>query len=216
MTAQSATTASPAVDHLDALRAALDAFKPDLPVIERWGRELVGRLTAGGRLLTIGNGGSAAHAEHLAAEFVGRYRDERAPFSAVALHAEGATLSALVNDYGPAEMFARQVRAHARRGDVLVAFSTSGRSPNVLSAARAARQLDATVWSFTGPAPNLLADESTEAVAVDAQGTPTIQEVHQVALHLLCEGFDKHFRKIGEGGIVVPKLQLGRGEPLAR
>lgn len=179
------------VDHLAAIRAAIDDFEPDTATIERWGRDLAGRLRAGGRLLTVGNGGSAAHAEHLAAEFVGRYRDERSPFSAVALHTDGATMSALANDYGLDEMFARQVYAHARPGDVVIAFSTSGRSPNVLAAARAARAAGALVWSFTGPAPNPLIDESTEAVSVAAPGTPTVQEIHQIALHLLCEAFDR-------------------------
>ena len=180
-----------AVRHLEALRAALDAFECELPTLERWGRELAGRLTVGGRLLTVGNGGSAAQAEHLAAEFVGRYSAEREPFSAVALHVAGAAVSALVNDYGVQEMFARQVRAHARARDVLIAFSTSGRSPNVIAAARAARCKGATVWSFTGPAPNSLAKLSNDTVAVSAAATPTVQEIHQIALHLLCEAFDR-------------------------
>lgn len=179
------------LDHLGAIRAAIDDFEPETATIERWGRELACRLSAGGRMLTVGNGGSAAHAEHLAAEFVGRYREDRRPFSAVALHTGGAALSAIVNDYGMAEMFARQVVAHARQGDVVVAFSTSGESPNVLAAARAARQAGAVVWSFTGPTPNPLAGESNEVVSVPAHGTPTVQEVHQIALHLLCEAFDR-------------------------
>ena len=87
-------------------------------------------------------------------------------------------------------MFARQVRAHAGPGDVVVAFSTSGRSPNVLAAAWAAHQRDAVVWSFTGPAPNPLVQASTDAVTVAAGTTPTVQEVHQIALHLLCAAFD--------------------------
>lgn len=195
------TNLTPAtVDHLAAIRAAIDEFQSDTATIERWGRDLAGRLSAGGRLLTVGNGGSAAHAEHLAAEFVGRYRDERSPFSAVALHTGGATLSALVNDYGLEEMFARQVCAHARPGDVVIAFSTSGRSPNILAAARAARAAGAAVWSFTGPAPNPLIEESDEAVSVAARGTPTVQEIHQIGLHLLCEAFDRCLQGPGAHG----------------
>lgn len=184
-------TPSIGVLHLDALRSALVAFERDLPTLERWGAELARRLVTGGRLLTVGNGGSAAHAEHLAAELVGRYAGEREPFSAIALHVDGAALSALTNDYGVEEMFARQVAAHARSGDIVIVFSTSGRSPNVLGAAEAARRRDVIVWSFTGPLPNPLADLSTEAIAAAGEATPTVQEIHQVALHLLCEAFDR-------------------------
>ncbi len=178
-------------EHLDALRAALRTFESGgAPRLATWGAELARRLGAGGRLLTVGNGGSAAHAEHLASELVGRFRCDRPPYSALALHVDGSTLTALTNDYGPEEMFARQVRAHGRVGDVLVAFSTSGTSRNVLAGAHAANELGLTVWSLTGSAPNPLAALSTEVIAVDAQTTATVQEVHQVALHLLCAAFD--------------------------
>jgi D-sedoheptulose 7-phosphate isomerase len=186
----------PALAHLDDLRAAIDSFEAEIPAIERWGAELARRLSAGGRLLTVGNGGSAAHAEHLSAELVGRYRVEREPFSAIALHVDGAALTALSNDYGAEDMFARQVRAHARPGDVVIAFSTSGCSPNVLAAARAARERGVVVWSFTGPAPNPLVEASTDSVSVVADATPTVQEVHQVALHLLCEAFDQSLARL--------------------
>ncbi len=187
------TVAAPrrgALAHLDDLRAALESFEEEVPTIERWGAELARRLSAGGRLLTLGNGGSAAHAGHLASELVGRYCADREPFSAIALPVDGAALTALTNDFGPEDMFARQVRAHARPGDVIVAFSTSGRSPNVLAAVRAARHLGAVVWSLTGSSPNPLAEASTDSLAVEAAATPTVQEVHQVALHLLCQAFD--------------------------
>jgi phosphoheptose isomerase len=189
-----------ALAHLDDLRTALDSFEADIPTIERWGAELARRLSAGRRLVTLGNGGSAAHAGHLAAELVGRYCTEREPFSAIALPVDGAALTALTNDYGSEEMFARQVRAHARPGDVIVAFSTSGRSPNVLTAVHAARQLEAVVWSFTGPLPNPLVEASTDAVTVTAGATPTVQEVHQVALHLLCQAFDDSLTSLGDNG----------------
>lgn len=187
MTATPIRTAHP---HLAALRAALDVVEADTPRIEAWGKELAARLGAGRRLLTVGNGGSAAHADHLASEFVGRYSTERPPFSALALGAGAAAVTALANDYGVEEMFARQVRAHAGPGDVLIAFSTSGGSPNVLAAADAARRLGAAVWSFTGRLPNPLAARSDATVAAAADGTATVQEIHQVALHLLCAAFD--------------------------
>src|SRR5690606_34246671 len=118
---------------------ALAGLRAQVPLVEGWGRELAARLASGSRLLAAGNGGSAAQAQHLTAELVGRYRDERAPLSAIALHAETSALTAIVNDYGIDEMFARQVRAHGRPGDVLVVMSTSGRSPNMLAAAAAGR-----------------------------------------------------------------------------
>jgi D-sedoheptulose 7-phosphate isomerase len=178
------------ITHVDALRTALDAFGPCVQIADRWGRSLASRLTDGRRLLTAGNGGSAAQAQHLSAEIVGRYRDDRRPFSAMALHAETSSFTAILNDYGPDEVFARQVEAHGRPGDVLVLLSTSGRSPNVVNAARRGRQLGLVVWAFTGPAPNPLAMAADEVLAVDAAATATVQELHLVALHLVCAAFD--------------------------
>jgi D-sedoheptulose 7-phosphate isomerase len=176
--------------HVDALRTALDIFTPQVPVLEAWGRHAAGVLLGGGRLLAAGNGGSAAEAQHLTAELVGRYRDERIPLSAIALHADTSSLTAIGNDYGPLELFARQVRAHGRPGDILVLLSTSGRSPNVLAAADAGRELGLEVWGLTGRRPNPLTLRCTDAVAVDADATATVQEVHLLAVHLLCARID--------------------------
>ncbi|NHC45372.1 D-sedoheptulose-7-phosphate isomerase [Motilibacter aurantiacus] len=176
--------------HLHVLAEALDGFTTETATLERWGARLAEVLSAGGRLLALGNGGSAAQAQHLTAELVGRYRDDRAPYSAIALHAETSTLTALLNDYPVEEVFARQVEAHGRPGDVLVAMSTSGRSPNVLAAVRRARAAGLTTWAFTGPRPNPLALEADEAVAVEAPFTATVQELHLVGLHMLCAAFD--------------------------
>jgi phosphoheptose isomerase len=180
-----------AEQHVEALVRALDGLRLDLPLLDRWGRDLAAVLRNGGRLLTAGNGGSAAHAQHLASELVGRYRAERRPLSALALSAEPSTVTALVNDYGVEEMFARQVRAHGRPGDVFIGFSTSGRSPNVIAAARAARETGMVAWTLTGPGPNPLIDASDEALVVPAESTATVQEVHQVAVHLVCEALDE-------------------------
>ena len=116
---------------------------------------------AGQRLLAAGNGGSAAEAQHLTAELVGRFDGERVPFSAISLHAETSAVTAIANDYGFEELFARQVRAHGRSGDVLMLLSTSGKSPNLLRAAEAAARLNITTWALTGPAPNPLAAPAT-------------------------------------------------------
>jgi len=173
--------------HVDALVDALAAFRTDAtPRLAAWGRHLAGVLSAGGRLLAVGNGGSAAEAQHLTAELVGRYRDDRRPFSAIALSAESSSLTAIVNDYGPEQMFARQVEAHGRPGDVLVLLSTSGRSPNVLAAAEAGRRCGLTTWGLTGRGPNPLSERCDEAVCVDTSRTATVQELHLVAVHLVC------------------------------
>ncbi len=174
--------------HIQALTAALPLL--DTSRLTAWGRLLAEKLPAGGRLLVAGNGGSAAEAQHLTSELVGRYRAERAPLSAIALHADTSSLTAITNDYGPEQVFARQVRAHGRPGDVLLLLSTSGTSPNVLAATHAGRQLGLTVWALTGPGPNPLADASDQAVCVDAPEVATVQECHLVAVHLLCAAVD--------------------------
>ena len=179
------------VGHIDHLRAALAALERDVGTLEAWGTRLARDLPTGGRLLTAGNGGSAAQAEHLAAELVGRYVRERAPMSAIPLTSDSASLSAIANDYGFEESLARQVRAHGRSGDVLLALSTSGRSTNVLAAARAAHATDMAVWALTGRHPNPLAAVADEAVCVEAAATATVQEVHMVALHLVCAAVDR-------------------------
>lgn len=177
--------------HLTTLEAALASLHADVDRVARWGRHVAGVLDGGGRLLAAGNGGSAAHAQHLTAELVGRYLDERPPFSAIALHADTSALTAIANDYGAEQAFARGVRAHGRAGDVLVALSTSGRSPNVLAASDVAHDVGMTVYALTGPPGNPLAMVADDAICVDA-GTPTVQEIHQVVVHLLCEAFDAH------------------------
>lgn len=176
--------------HLAALRRPLTALEADADRIDAWGRHLARVLLGGGRLLAAGNGGSAAQAQHLTSELVGRYRDDRPAFSALALHAETSAMTAIVNDYGASAVFSRQVEAHGRPGDVLVALSTSGSSRNVLAAVEAAARRGMTTWALTGRGPNPLVACCDDAVCVDAQSTATIQEVHQVVVHLLCASFD--------------------------
>jgi D-sedoheptulose 7-phosphate isomerase len=173
------------VGHLDELAAVLPELREACGRLDRWGGELAERLTAGRRLLVAGNGGSAAEAQHLTAELVGRFDRDRAPLSAIALHAETSSLTAIGNDYGYDEVFARQVRAHGRPGDVLLLLSTSGASANLLTAAGAATEIDVTTWAMTGPAPNPLAARSDETICLPG-GTATVQEAQLVAVHLLC------------------------------
>ena len=178
-------------DHLNELAVAMQQFEACVDLAHTWGTRLAAVLDAGGRLLAAGNGGSAAQAQHLTAELVGRYRDDRPPYSAICLSAETSSLTAIANDYPPEELFARQVEAHGRPGDVLVLMSTSGRSPNIVAAAQRGRRVGLQVWSLTGPGPNPLAVASDEALCVDATYTATVQELHLVALHALCAGLDR-------------------------
>jgi len=176
--------------HLDALEGPLAALRADVGRIDLWGRRLASVLAGGGRLLAAGNGGSAAQAAHLTAEIVGRYRDDRRPYSAIALCAESSAYTAIVNDYGPDEVFARQVRAHGRPGDILVAMSTSGASPNVLAAVDAAEEAGMATWAFCGARDCPLALRCDDALTVDSPHTATVQEVHLIGVHLLCAAFD--------------------------
>jgi D-sedoheptulose 7-phosphate isomerase len=176
--------------HLAALKRPLDGLDADVDRIDAWGRHLARVLLDGGRLLAAGNGGSAAQAQHLTSELVGRYRDDRPAFSAIALHAETSAMTAIVNDYGASAGFSRQVEAHGRRGDILVALSTSGSSRNVLAAVEAADRRGMTTWALTGRGPNPLVACCDDAVCVDAAATATVQEVHQIVVHLLCASFD--------------------------
>jgi len=178
--------------HLAQLAGPLQDLHDDVALVEGWGRTLAGVLGGGGRLLAAGNGGSASQAQHLTAELVGRYRDERAPFSAIALCAESSAVTAIGNDYGIEELFARQVRAHGRPGDVLVAISTSGRSPNVLAAADAAADAGMETWALTGRrSGNPLAERADECLCVETPHTATVQEIHLIAIHLLCAAVDE-------------------------
>ncbi|MGY4642336.1 PfkB family carbohydrate kinase [Cellulomonas sp. URHB0016] len=179
-------------DHLDELSAALDAVREQATTVDEWGRLLAGRLAAGGRVLAAGNGGSAAEAQHLTAELVGRFVAERRPYSAIALCAETSSLTAITNDYGADEMFARQVEAHGRAGDVLLLLSTSGRSPNVVRAAERGRSLGMRVWALTGRGPNPLAAASDDALCVPAASTAAVQAAHLVLVHALCAAVDAH------------------------
>ena len=176
--------------HLAALVAAAQLTSALAPTIRDWGEQLAHCFESGGQLLACGNGGSAAEAQHLTGELVGRFRHERRALPAIALGADAASTTSIVNDYGSEEMFARQVRAFGRPGDVLVALSTSGTSPNVVAAAKAALEIGVTVWALTGPAPNSLASVSDSAISVDAATTATVQELHLCVVHALCAALD--------------------------
>lgn len=190
--------ATGAADRIAALREGLTAMERDAARLDAWGERLADRLAAGGRLLAVGNGGSAAEAQHLTAELVGRFVDERRPLSAICLHADTSSLTAITNDYGHDEGFARQVRAHGRPGDVLLALSTSGCSRNVLAAVHAAGECEMVTWALTGPGPNPLAELADDALCIEAGSTATVQELHLVAVHALCEAVDRRIAVLDE------------------
>lgn len=155
---------------------------------------LLACVTAGGKVLACGNGGSAADAQHFAAEFVGRFERERPELAALALTTDSSILTAIANDYQFEQVFAKQVRALGQSGDVLLAITTSGNSANVLSAIEAAHERDMTVVALTGKGggrmPQAL-NETDVHICVPHDRTARIQEVHLLVLHCLCDGVDR-------------------------
>ncbi|WP_430647332.1 D-sedoheptulose-7-phosphate isomerase [Agromyces sp. GXS1127] len=187
--ATAATAAAVLERHLEGTLDVVRRLDAHRERIARWGRVLAERLDAGGRLLVAGNGGSAAEAQHLAAELTGRFRDDRRPFSSIALSTDTSAVTAIGNDYGFDEVFARQVRAHGRPGDILLLLSTSGSSGNLLRAAAAAADLGLLRWSMTGSAPNPLHAACDDGIALDGAAA-NVQEAELVAVHALCVAFE--------------------------
>lgn len=177
-------------EHFSALERAAGRVRENSGALRTWAGHLAAVLERGGRLLACGNGGSAAEAQHLTGEFVGRFARDRRPYAAISLHSDSSALTAVLNDYGEQEVFARAVRAYGRPGDVFVGLSTSGRSQNVVTAAKTAHEFGMTAWALTGPAPNTLAAVCDDAVCVDAPSVATVQELHLALIHALCAAFD--------------------------
>jgi D-sedoheptulose 7-phosphate isomerase len=144
-------------------------------------------LINAGRLLIAGNGGSAADAQHIAAELTGRFLRERQPLQAIALHGNASALTAIANDYGYEHVFARELAAHARPGDVLLVISTSGNSPNILRAIEAARQRSMTVIGLTGESGGEMRESCDLCLLVPSNSTARIQEMHITIGHSICE-----------------------------
>ena len=153
---------------------------------------MVGALRAGGKILACGNGGSAADAQHFAAELINRFEIERPPLAAIALTTDSSTLTAIANDYGYELVFEKQVRALGRADDVLLAISTSGNSGNVLAAMHAATGLGLRIVALTGESGMIgaLLKPGDVHIAVPQAVTARIQEIHLLALHCLCDGID--------------------------
>jgi D-sedoheptulose 7-phosphate isomerase len=143
-------------------------------------------LKAGGKVMLCGNGGSAADAQHIAAELLGRYESEREPLAALALTTDTSALTAISNDYGFEQVFARQVRGLGRKGDVLVGLSTSGKSPNVLAALDAAREMGIITIGFTGKKGGDLTSCCDIVLKASSDRTAVIQQIHMTAAHIVC------------------------------
>jgi D-sedoheptulose 7-phosphate isomerase len=156
-------------------------------LLQSMGEQMAAALRAGQTVFVFGNGGSASQAQHLAAELVGRFENERGPLRAIALGTDPSILTAVGNDYGYVAIFRRQLQALARPGDVAIALSTSGASPNVLEAVRAARTLGLTTFALTAAHGHQLLDAVDLGLGVASTQTARIQEVHLLAIHLLCE-----------------------------
>lgn len=158
-----------------------------IALVEKLAELCVNCFQKDGKLLFCGNGGSAADAQHLAAEFSGRFYFDRPPLYAEALHVNTSYLTAVGNDYGYEESYARMVKAMGRKGDILFAMSTSGNSPNILRAVAAAKEQGMTIVGFTGQAGGKLAEHCDYLLAVPSKDTPRIQECHMLVGHLICE-----------------------------
>ena len=183
-----------AVNHRAAIETIWDehlrvsaALGPLAGDVDRVVATIARSMAAGGRLLTCGNGGSAADAQHIAAELTGRFFRDRRPLPALALHGNTSSLTAIGNDYGYDHVFAREVAAHGRPGDVLLALSTSGNSENVMRAIEAARAKEMTVIGLTGESGGKMRDLCDLCLCVPSASTPRIQECHILIGHTVCE-----------------------------
>ena len=178
-------------DSADLMYAAADVLsKPIAEAVDA----MMGCITAGGKLMVCGNGGSASDAQHFAAEFVGRFERERPGLAALALTTDTAILTAIGNDYDFNAIFSKQVQALGTPGDVLMVITTSGNSANVLAAVQAAHEKDMTVVALTGRAGGKLASLLTDTdvhICVPHDRTARIQEIHGLVLHCLCDAVDQ-------------------------
>jgi D-sedoheptulose 7-phosphate isomerase len=160
---------------------------PQMEVLEQISREILKAFKAGRKLLLCGNGGSAADAQHIAAEFIGRFKRERRSLPAIALTTDTSIITAVANDYDYDKIFSRQVEGLGEKGDILIAISTSGNSPNVLLAAEMAKSQGVTVIGFTGITGGKLKPASDFCFQAQTKNTPHIQEMHITALHAISE-----------------------------
>jgi D-sedoheptulose 7-phosphate isomerase len=179
-----------AADAIAEHAALLDRVEELAPRVDDVASRLVAAFGDGGRVYTFGNGGSSADAAHFAEELVGRYRRERRPLPAQSLSIDASALTCIANDYSYDEVFERQVRGFVRGGDVVIGFSTSGNSANVVRGLAAARELGASTVLFGGGSGGVAAQHADVALVVPSESTARIQEMHVLLLHLVLEQVD--------------------------
>ena len=180
--------------HLKQSLAALERATQDAALLgaaRKIAAVLIAALRSGNKLLIIGNGGSAADAQHIAAEIVGRYKQDRPAWAAIALTTDTSALTAIANDYGFEQVFARQVEGLGQRGDVLLALSTSGRSPNILAALRTARQRGLVTIGFTGTRGEALGEFCDHLLVAPSADTPIVQQIHLAVAHGICDEIEQ-------------------------
>jgi D-sedoheptulose 7-phosphate isomerase len=180
--------------HLSQSLAALERATQDaalLAAARKTAEIIIVALRAGNKLLIIGNGGSAADAQHIAAEIVGRYKQDRPAYAAIALTTDTSALTSIANDYGFEQVFARQVEGLGQRGDVLLALSTSGRSPNILAALRVARERGLITVGFTGTKGKTLGALCDHLLVAPSDDTPVIQQIHLAVAHGICDEIEQ-------------------------
>jgi len=172
------------IDHIQVIQSFDENLKKNmLAVVDA----IVSSHRQGKRVLLMGNGGSAADAQHFSAELVGRFLKEREPLDVIALTTNSSTLTCLINDYPPEIVFARQVGAHAKQGDIVLGISTSGNSPNILRALEEAKRKGAMAIGLTGASGGAMADKCDILLKAPSTHTPYIQESHIFIIHLICE-----------------------------
>jgi D-sedoheptulose 7-phosphate isomerase len=180
--------------HLKQSLAALERATQDaalLAAARKIAAAIIAALRSGNKLLIIGNGGSAADAQHIAAEIIGRYKQDRPAYAAIALTTDTSALTAIANDYGFEQVFARQLEGLGQRGDVLLALSTSGRSPNILAALRTARERGLVTIGFTGAKGQALATLCDHLLVSPSEDTPVVQQIHLTVAHGICDEIEQ-------------------------
>ena len=186
--------------HLELSLAALERANNDpalLAIARAIAAAIVSALRSGNKILLIGNGGSAADAQHIAAEIVGRYKQDRPAYAAMALTTDTSALTAIANDYGFEQVFARQVEGLGTRGDVLLALSTSGRSSNILAALRSARERGLVTIGFTGSKGGALGALCDHLFVSPSDDTPVIQQIHLSVAHGICDAIEQTMMREG-------------------
>jgi D-sedoheptulose 7-phosphate isomerase len=202
--------------HLRSSLAALERTTRDvtlLATVRRIAVAIITALNAGNKILVIGNGGSAADAQHIAAEIVGRYKQDRPAYAAIALTTDTSALTAISNDYGFEWVFARQVEGLGRRGDVLLALTTSGRSQSILKALSTARSLGIVTIGFTGTQGEAMGALCDDLLIAPSDDTPIIQQIHLTIAHAICEAVEQAMMQLAASRASPPATPATPARP---